>query len=270
MAQEIQGYDLHEECKHQCRSDIIFEWIEKDVEALARADESGWLPLHILLTNPSSSIDDALLMIEKYPDALKYRGNKWYQYLPLHIECRNQCRSVLLSACMEKYPGAVSAVDAWSCIQLYYLLRNANSSIDDVLLMIKKYHAMTSRNLFQSEELPIHLEFAYRSRPSIIKKCIEIHPASANQRSVTRILSNIHNRNVSVGYSGLSLVFAANPSSLYDRGSNEDDLRHNPYFRRRILSLLPRHVFSPIHDADFAELNWQPRGAMLLFLSQIR
>jgi hypothetical protein len=46
--------------------------------------------------------------------------------------------------------------------------------------------------------------------------------------------------------------------SLYDQGiSINYDFQDDPdYYRRRILEL-PRHVFTPTHDADYRALNWQ-------------
>jgi hypothetical protein len=64
---DIHGLDLHQECKNQCRSSIILQYIELYPDSLAKADEEKYLPLHRLLENKLSSIDVALTMIEKYP-----------------------------------------------------------------------------------------------------------------------------------------------------------------------------------------------------------
>jgi hypothetical protein len=56
---------LHVECSIRCRSAIILKCIELYSEALA--DAQGYLLLHRLLDNESSSIKDALMMMmEKY------------------------------------------------------------------------------------------------------------------------------------------------------------------------------------------------------------
>jgi hypothetical protein len=66
-------YKLHEECSNQCRSSILLRLIEENPNSLTIAKE-GYLPLHLLLCNSSSSTDDALMMIEKYPAALQHQN----------------------------------------------------------------------------------------------------------------------------------------------------------------------------------------------------
>jgi hypothetical protein len=69
----------------------------------------------------------------------------------------------------------------------------------------------------------------------------------------------------------LSVIFTARPMSLYDReASLKYDIRDDPHNRRRILNLLPRHVFTPIYDTDYRDLNWKLRAAMLMLLSQMK
>jgi hypothetical protein len=48
----------------------------------------------------------------------------------------------------------------------------------------------------------------------------------------------------------LLIIFTARPMSLYDRNTYmSDDIRHDPYYRRRILdNLLPHHVFTPTYE----------------------
>jgi hypothetical protein len=52
------------------------------------------------------TIEDELLMIEKYPAALKHRdvnGN-----LPIHVECEKLFRSAIISKCIELYPESLA------------------------------------------------------------------------------------------------------------------------------------------------------------------
>ena len=85
-ATKYNGYRaLHLECSLQCRSAIIAKCIELYPEALAGADKSRYLPLHIAFGNESLTFEDALLMMVQYPAAVQ-RQNK-YGELPLHIEC---------------------------------------------------------------------------------------------------------------------------------------------------------------------------------------
>jgi hypothetical protein len=69
------GYlPLHMECFGRCRPTIISQCIDLYPEGLAVAtEETLRLPLHWLLYSKSSWIEDALLMIEKYPAALQHR-----------------------------------------------------------------------------------------------------------------------------------------------------------------------------------------------------
>jgi hypothetical protein len=50
----------------------------------------------------------------------------------------------------------------------------------------------------------------------------------------------------------------------------DDDFQEYPEYRRRILNLLPHHVFTPAHKSDYRDLNWQPRAAMMMLLSQMK
>jgi hypothetical protein len=59
--------------------------------------------------------------------------------------------------------------------------------------------------------------------------------------------------------------------SLYNYDSQQEaDIRADPLYRRRILHLLPRQVFTPTHDADYRDLNRKPRTAMIMFLLQMK
>jgi hypothetical protein len=60
--------------------------------------------------------------------------------------------------------------------------------------------------------------------------------------------------------------------SLYHRYAYlvDDDIRDDPTYRRRILNLLPCDVYSPRHDADYRDLNWRSRSAMMMLLSRMK
>jgi hypothetical protein len=100
---------IHIECRNQCRLSIISKCIELYPESLAHTGETSNLPLHCLLWKESftSSIDLALLMIEKYPAAITHKNSD--NYLPIHIECKQQCRSAIISKCIEVYPESWSS-----------------------------------------------------------------------------------------------------------------------------------------------------------------
>jgi hypothetical protein len=267
---KIDEYALHKECKNQCRPSVIVQYIEVYPQKLAiNSLGMGNLPLHGLLRNQSSSADLALMMIDKYPAALRYMDNG----LPLHIECRNQCRSVIISKCIELYPKALAKMDEKGYQPLHLLLANGllSSSINDSLVMIEKYPAALKLRLCFQGILPIHLECMNRCRPAIISKCIELYPESLDNNTILTILHKINKSNFNAYASVLSTLFTVCPMSLYDRDTFVgDDLRFESTYRRRILNLLPRHVFTPRHESDYRDMNQQPRAAMMMLLSQIK
>jgi hypothetical protein len=260
--------DIHEECKNQCRSSIIMQYIQQHPESLAIADVDGYLPLHSLLMHRSSSIDDALAMIEKYPAALQHPND--YGEYPLHIECIYLCRSIIISTFIELYPEALSKATDGGELPLNWLIQNKSSMIEDVLLMMEKYQAALQQpNEFG--HLPLQIECVYRCRPPVITRCIELYPDALDEKCVISIFSRINKRDFDEYTSTLSLVLAIHPMSLYDRQHDiEGDIRHDPTYRRRILNLLPRHVFSLTQKADYCYLNWEPRAAMMMLLSKIK
>jgi ankyrin repeat protein len=336
----IDELDIHDECKSRCRSSIIAKYIERYPESLAKVDDvEGSLPLHLLLENPSSSIDDALMMIEKYPAAVKHRDyygllplqleclkrtsssiilkcieiypealaivdryeflplhslikkgplatdavlvmmEKYpaalehqtiFEDLPIHLECKNACRSSIISKCIELYPEALAKAYNVGNLPLHRLLENQYSSVEDALMMIEKYPAaLTCRN--SNGNTPINIECKNACRAPIISKCIELCPQLLDNQVITIILGQVNQSNFHDFASVLSIVFAASPLSLYDRNIYiRNDIRHHPYYRRKLLNLLPRHVFTPTHDEDYRDLNWQPRAAMILLFSQIQ
>jgi hypothetical protein len=163
---------LHIECSNNCRSSITSKCIELYPESLAVTDKNGDLPLHMLLRNKLSSLDDVLSMIEKYPAALNHQ-NKCHGYLPLHIECMYQCRSAIISKCIDIYPESLAVADQAADLLLHWLL-SRKSSIDQALMMIKK--CLAALKHVGCRDLPLHIECANQSRLSILSKCIELYP----------------------------------------------------------------------------------------------
>jgi hypothetical protein len=70
----------------------------------------------------------------------------------------------------------------------------------------------------------------------------------------------------------LSIISTAYPMSLYNPNTNiKPDIRYNPYCRRQLLNNLhPRDLFDPTHEACYGDLNWKPRAAMMMLLSQMK
>jgi hypothetical protein len=271
----IDKFDLHKECSDQCRSSIILEYVERYPQLLAMADKQADLPLHNLLRNKSSTIDDALMMIKKYPAALNHRN--MHDRLPLHIECMTQCRSAIISRCIELYPRALAKSDSRGHLPLNRLLQNESSTIDNVLMIIEKYPEALQQQM-SSGDFALHIEYRYQRRSSIIAKCIELYPQALNDEIIIGISRKDINWKSKVPSteawdsrthaSVLSIIFTARPMSLYP-SYHRDDIRDDPYHRRRILNLLPRHVFTQTHESDYRDLNWQPRAAMIMLLSHM-
>jgi ankyrin repeat protein len=182
---DVDLINIHTECMFQCRETVILKYIHRYPEALAISDKSivgdGNLPLHSLLSNMRSATNAALTMIEKYPTALYHPNNRGQ--LPLHMECQRQCRSFIISKCIELNPNALSHIDISKNLPLHFILRKHLSSVEDALMMIEKYPAAL-QHPNQSGELPIHVECKLRNRSSIMSKCIELYPESLSKADV--------------------------------------------------------------------------------------
>jgi hypothetical protein len=278
IAEEYHQYMLtcrfYDECEYECRSSILSEYIEHDPlpVLLSEADRDCVLHLHQILYNPSSSIEIALMMIEKYPAAVSQRDI--HGYLPLRLECMEQCRAIIISKCIELYPEALAIADNYrGDIPLQAILRNDRSSIDAALSMIEKYPALLQHQ--NDGRFPLHTECSNRCRPSIISKCIELYPQALNDRAILDICLHVEKSNFSEYLTILSMIFTILPMKLYGQYApiykvRDEDIRGDPDCRRRILNLLPRHIFTPTHESDFRDLNWQPRSAMMMLLSQMK
>jgi hypothetical protein len=169
---------LHIECINRCRSAVITRCIELYPEALAAANDDGSMPLHLLLNRRRSDIKDALIMIEKYPAALKHPNRD--EELPLCVECSNRCRSAIISKCIELYPEALSKTDFNRYLPLHWLLENDFSTIEDALMMIEKYPSALQHQNWLA---------IFRFTPNVIVSAG--HPSFQNASSSTRSRSMI-------------------------------------------------------------------------------
>jgi ankyrin repeat protein len=260
---------LHVECNYECRSTIISRCVELYPGSLAVADEQGYLPLHRMLWNQSSTIEDALMMIQQYPAALRHHGFHSF-YLPIHIECESRCRSAIISKLIELYPQSLSKVDSWGCLPLHFLLGNVSSTVNDALMMIEQHPAALQQ---RSNILyyPIRNECENQCRPVVMSKCIELCSEALDDGVISILFNKIGRNNFPSYTSMLLILFIARPWKLYDQSSYvEDDIRADPVYRRRILQLLPHNVFTSTHESDYRDLNWQPRAAMMMLLSQMK
>jgi hypothetical protein len=167
---------LHVECMGQCRSSIVAKCIELYPESLCTEDDNGYLLLHRLLRNTSPSVEDALMMMEMHPRGLEVQQNVGYLHIPLHIECIYQCRSSIISKCIELYTEPLRKVDDGN-LQLHRLLRKGSSSVEDALMMIDMYPKGVEVEQ-NNGNIPLHIECMGKCRLSIISKCIELYPES--------------------------------------------------------------------------------------------
>jgi hypothetical protein len=149
------------------------------------------------------------------------------------------------------------------------VLINKSSTADVALMMIEKYPAALQHRF--GNLMAIHFESYYRCRLPILSKCIELYPESFDDGAVSLIIEKVKTGEFYSYTSVLHMTFTVRPMSLYDRSIYApDDIRDDPGHRRRILNLIPHHVFTPTHESDYRDLNWQPRVAMMMLLSQIK
>jgi len=208
---------IHIECMNRCRSAIISKCIEQYPEELAKVGSYEYLPLHWLFDSNSSTIEDALMMIEKYPAALQHQTFLYYKNLPLHMECSHQCRSIIIAKCIELYPEALAMAGGSYCLPLHCLLKNdtiQSLSIEDALMMIEKYPAaLQHRN--GDGQLPLHL-----TQSSVITaKCIEIYPealAIADDSGFLPLHSSLENHGPTID---ALLMMEKYPAALQHRTS---------------------------------------------------
>jgi hypothetical protein len=268
----IDKFSLHKECEKRIYdSSIISRHIEQSPESLAVIDGGGNLPLHCLLRNHFTSTNDVLMMIEKYPEALKRQNS--YGDLPLHLECETQGRSSVITKCIELYPEALATADSALNLPLHRFLHNTSSTIDVALMIIEKYPAALKRRIDLNTALPLHIECMFRCRPPIILRCIELYPESLDDRAIESIFTIVRESNFRTYAPVLTVIVTARPMSLYEIKRNWEykmDIRYDPIYRRRILNLLLRHLFTPKHESEYRDLNWQSRVAMMMLLSQMK
>jgi hypothetical protein len=203
--------------------------------------------------NSNSFIESQRRFWMKRPD---YKEQKHY----IHVECEWECRPAII----------LLEADCKGYLPLHMLLCSWTSSTEDALMMIEKYPAALQHPI-KIGSLPLPIELIIQCRSSIILKCIELYPEALDDRAITIVIEQVDLSNFRRYSSALSIIFSARPMSLYDHGNKiGHDIRHNSFYRRRILNLLPRHVFTPTHEVDYRDLYWHSRLAMIMLLSYFR
>jgi hypothetical protein len=108
--ENIHGYlPVHVESLHECRASIIAKCIELYPESLHMPSCPGDFLLHCCQSNESSSVEVALMLMEKYPAELQHTNK--YDDLPIHLECKKQCRVAVIRRCFEIYPHSVMEIE---------------------------------------------------------------------------------------------------------------------------------------------------------------
>jgi ankyrin repeat protein len=285
---------LHVECLHRCRSAIISKCVELYPESLSISNKKDCLALHLLLSNPASSVEDALMMIDKCPEAVQFLENSSImyvidKYLPIHLECKNRCRPAIISKCLELYPEALSISVGSGALPLHLLLQNSSCTTEVALMVIEAYPEALrcyERALYTGEKcLPIHIECKIQCRSAVISNCIELYPEAlliqtaiddgdipltlALNKLFWNLCENIYEMRKS-----LLVLLSANPASFYhpphDPLIDRHPMMQAPAFRRLILNLLPSCLSSAAHLQAYHDLNWQPRCSLLQLWLQIR
>jgi ankyrin repeat protein len=268
---------LHIESGNQCRTIIIERCIELYPEALEKTcNRDGYLPLHFSLWNKRSTIDTTMMMMEKYPAALKHRVGDYGHYLPLHIECSVQCRSTIIAKCIELYRDALSLATDQGDLPLHVMLGNRSSSIEAALSIIKHYPAaVLHQNMFGS--LPLHIEIYNQLRLPIIRHLAELYPQSLYTLSshsscspLSAILGIMLSREHPDAYRTLPVfdlllkpygLFL--PSPIVAQVNDRLWLIHDNVARRILLNHIRDDMLSAAFVLEKCELNWKPRSSMM-------
>jgi hypothetical protein len=270
-------YPIFMECKGRCRLPVILKCIEVAPSSSTCADDQGNLPMHILHSNNSFPIEDFLAVIEKCPRALKCEDRDGL--LLIHRESENGCRLPVIARFIELCPSLLPfASEMGRPVLHWYLEREAS---EDVTLMIMENYPAALSHRDNMGFLPIQIEVRNQCRSLIISEFVMQYPESLNDTNWDRAVScafryRINKSNFHQYRDGLKHLFILRPIFLYlheiDYLRYKDDARADPHFRRQLLNLLPHDFVKslPTHDADYRDLNWQPRAAMMMLLSQIK
>jgi ankyrin repeat protein len=272
QADNEENYPLHIECSHKYNGEYISQLIESYPEALSKYNRYGYLPLHLILKNKSSSITSAQLIINAFPESTRRKDNEGNY--PLHIECGYQCRFEVISQLIELCPDALLQTNQQRNLPLHLLLRNQSSFEAILLVMDKCPEAILYKD--DNGDLPIVYESMHNFRLEVISKFIQLHPPYLRsllaQESVywSRILQRLNTTNFRVFYPILFKILASNPvryQSLLGKLMLIDD----SFCGRLILNYDPPSAFTidPVLIQKYRSYNWQSRSKILIFLSNL-
>jgi hypothetical protein len=171
----------------------------------------------------------------------------------------SQCRSSIISKCIELYPESLANPDKDRDLPLHKLLWNNITSIGIAVMVIavieKHPAALKHRNRFR--HLPLHIECWSKFRPSVTLKCIKPYPASATMVDKRgHIHGTIHcplGKNFqSRKTSALSSLLASCPAAFYhpphDPLIDKFEVMRDPGYRRVIFfhpAYHPQLIYNP-------------------------
>jgi ankyrin repeat protein len=173
-----------------------------------------------LLLDLSSTIDETLDFIERYPTLLSCsdgNGN-----LPIHIECMNQCRPEIIQMCVVLYPGSLIVPNISEYLPLHEILSVQSSSLDIALMMINQMKYTVEHDALNGN-LPLHIECATNARHEVIAACIQLYPLGLSQSNLmeNRPLNKLLQNDLNASESAL-LMMTACPDAVKHKNSDGD------------------------------------------------
>jgi hypothetical protein len=118
------------------------------------------------MLRPLPSEGEILDAIDWHSDALEQVDDDGS--LPIHIECKYQCRLSIISKCAQLYPESLTIEDGNGELPLQLAMMSDQSSESTVLWLIDNYPDLV-RASDASLELPIHIECSRNCRLSIFE-----------------------------------------------------------------------------------------------------
>jgi hypothetical protein len=278
---------IHIECLELCRLKVISKCIELRPESSAVENGEQDSVLHLILENKQqSTIAAVMLVIDKYPDALRHLNDR--NSLPLHYECICCSRLPIIAKCIDLYPESLDMHDNMSHLPLHLLLRNTSSSTEVALYLIDRFPEALRRAECNGN-LPIHLECLFQCRIEVISKCLELYPDSAripNDKEGMPFTIILHRaarliwkaREVMRNHQKiLSVILPLFPRAFYyplDKPLVNDVPKYFG-FKRMVFNLLPSCLSFPEHShhhqiiQSYHDLNWEPRSPLLYLWLQL-
>jgi hypothetical protein len=138
--------------------------------------EKGYLPLHNLLWSERKSNNVALMVIEKYPAALRHQQNKLFQ-LPLHVECGNQCRPAIVSKCIELYPESLVMADSRGYLPFHASLDPQRSNARRASSILHLLLAAHPTAFYYPPHDPVIDKLDAIKSPDLRRKIFNLHPS---------------------------------------------------------------------------------------------